>query len=131
MKATLCLEAIGHSSFKQIRKFEIFTSKIGFGYEDRIPQPCWVAELVRWYPVDEEYLKRFLDFKVDYSKSNSKGSRGVFYYYILESGRLYQIKKRTSWSKTRTFFAKVTNDGEIEEISEDEVQECLEEKILE
>lgn len=131
MKAALCLEAIGHNTFKQIQNFEKFASRIGIGYEDQIPQPCWVAELVRWYPVDEEYLKRFLDFKIDYSKSNLKGSRGIFYCYVLESDGIYQIKKRISWSKSQIYFIKVTNGGEILEITEGEARQCLNEKCSE
>jgi hypothetical protein len=130
MKATLSLEAIGYNTYKSFSDFDRLSSKWGYP-NDPAPFPCWVAEIIRWYPLDQDYSRRYLKYSTDYSKSNSKGSRGVYFWYILESGRIYQIKEPQSWSRTKLYFCKVSDNGEIIEIAEDEARQCLKERCSE
>lgn len=51
--------------------------------------------------------------RTDYSKSNSKGSRGVRMWYTLESGRRYKVRSPQSWKSTDEYYCHVTTDGDI------------------
>lgn len=84
----------------------------------------FVAEIIG---VDYKYtFKRlFINGKKDYSNSNSKGSRGIFMYYFLDSSKIYDIKRQVSWKKTERFYCKFNNNGEVVKITEDEVFKCI------
>jgi len=123
MKATLGLEAIG--GFPN-------NPQTGFSKIDTLfwmPSPCWVAEILR-YGISHKFQKEFLKRRVDYSNANSKGTRGVFCWYILESGHIYEVKEPKSWKCTEQYFCKVSEEGEIERITEKEVEAFCELKIL-
>ena len=45
--------------------------------------------------------------------------------YILESGRIYQVKSQTSWKNTDKYFCIVSDDGDIVKITEDTVSAKL------
>ncbi len=62
---------------------------------------------------------------VDYADANSAGTRGVMLYYILESGHVYHVQYTPSWGRTAQYFCRVTHEGEIEQISREEVLRCL------
>lgn len=79
----------------------------------------WVAKVTG---PDETYglHREFLRAKIDYSQSNSKGSRGIFAEYILEQGKIYEVKAQVSWSRAERYFCTVNDCGDIVEISEEE-----------
>lgn len=85
----------------------------------KIPPSAWVAEITG---LDHKYKykRNFLPYKKDYSRSNSVGSRGVYAVYILETGKIYEIKDH----KDR-YYCTVTDNGNIVRLSEDEVKEWL------
>jgi hypothetical protein len=85
----------------------------------KIPPSAWVAEITG---LDHKYKykRNFLPYKKDYSRSNSVGSRGVYAVYILETGKIYEIKDH----KDR-YYCTVTDNGNIVRLSEDEVREWL------
>lgn len=87
-------------------------------YIGSIPRSSWVAEITG---PDEKYglFREFLRGKIDYSKSNSKGSRGIFAEYILSTGKIYEVKSQETWNRFRRYFCIVDNDGEIVEIDEE------------
>ncbi len=134
MKATIKLEVFGDNVRQQL---ELYTKIIdgavpglGRAFMGRPPKPsCWVAEILGTHP-KYRYERRFLRGKKDYSRANSVGSRGIFLWYTLESGRVYQVQEQTSWRRTRRYFIRVTDEGEIEEIKGDEVKTWLAEKNL-
>lgn len=143
MKATLCLEAIGHNTYQLLKDFDNFTrvalkqkgnwlhkqiAKASLIGSEPMPTPCWVAELVL---INNNIYRKYLEWNVDYSRSNSEGSRGVYYCYILESGRVYAVKSPTSWNKISYYFCRVNDDGEIIKISEEETETCLKKEISE
>lgn len=79
---------------------------------------CWVAKITG--PCGRFGMaRRFLDFKKDFSKANSKGSRGVTAVYILDDGEYYEVNDNGS-----RYFAKVFGWG-VEEISKEEVEAWL------
>lgn len=88
-----------------------------------MPSTGWIAEIIGFDP-KFKYQRDFVKFKKDYSRANSKGSRGVYAVYILESGKIYDIKD----NKFR-YFAIVENDGNIKEIPETEVLKCLKARL--
>ena len=65
---------------------------------------AWVAER------EINTFKRiFLKPIIDYSESNSKGTRGVYALYLLVPGKLYEISEPTSWKNTHRYHAIVKN----------------------
>lgn len=131
MKSTLKLELVGDSIRQQFKLSkwkadQVFTGlgQVAFG---SIPSSSWVAEIIGFH-AKFKYDRKFLNCKKDYSHTNSKGSRGVYAWYILESGRYYEIKEAISWSARRRYFVKVDVDGTILEVEEDEVSEWLKDR---
>lgn len=57
-------------------------------------------------------LRSFLKPKIDYSESNSAGSRGVNKEYILEYDVLYEISEPVSWKRTDRRFCYFDESGE-------------------
>ena len=84
-----------------------------------IPASAWVAEITGFDP-KYKFTRRFLHYKKDYSRSNSVGSRGVYANYILESGRVYDVKD----NKDR-YYCRVGEDGQIIKITESGVMDWL------
>ena len=125
MKAILSLELFGEDTREIFKLYQgIFDL---FGYKDFFnnsigvpPRSSWVAEISG---PDETYrLQRvFLRPKLDYSRANAKGSRGIFAEYILESGHIYEVQAKVSWKRINRYFCTVTPEGEVVEISEEDV----------
>lgn len=123
MKAALHLELFGENTreyFKFYRHiFELFDHQETF---DNLvggvpPRSSWVAEITG---PDEKYgLRRvFLRPKLDYSRANAQGSRGIFAEYILESGHIYEVLSRVSWRRDERYFCTISDDGDVVELSE-------------
>lgn len=118
MKASLRIEAIGDDTYSMLRSFPS-------GIVGKIKKPYWVAEIIGAHP-KLKYERKFLKGKKDYAKANSKGSRGVFVYYLLESDRIYEVSRPVSWKKSERFFCVVSpDDGEIVKVEKDFVDQCL------
>ncbi|MFA7121499.1 MAG: hypothetical protein WC277_08445 [Bacilli bacterium] len=130
MKATLKLELIGGrepTSFLIPRRV-LNAASPGMG-DTLIGKPdplLWVAEIVGT-DAKYGYARRFLRGDYDYSHANAKGTRGIFVWFLLESGRVYDVKSPFSWSRTERYFCRVTSDGDIEKISQEDVEAWLEE----
>lgn len=130
MKAQITLESIGHSAYQEMCGMARFIDKAGYRGAGRdvvgyVPSPCHVAEIVGF---DRKfgYARRFVKGFTDYSKANSKGSRGVYRTYFIESGNVYEVKEKTSWSKSETYYCYVDhNDGDIYRMSKDDVDNYL------
>jgi hypothetical protein len=60
----------------------------------------------------------------DYSEANSVGTRGVYKYYWLEDGEVYEVSEPWSWGKTLHYFCVVIN-GEIRKVSKEVAESCL------
>lgn len=123
MKAILKLEAIGDDMHSIIdlhrRRVNEAVPGLGDATFGRPNQP-WVAEITGPDPT-YTYQRRFVRGKKDYSKANSKGSRGVYLWFLLESGRVYEVNERKTWSTTERYFCRVADDGEIIRMSREEV----------
>lgn len=135
MKAILTLELFGEDTreiFKLYRGvFDVCNARWYFDKHIGVPpRSSWAAEIIG---PDEKYRLRreFLRPKLDYSRSNGKGSRGVFAEYILESGRIYEVLSRETWKRGRRYFCIVTQDGDILEIPEEEACHAVGAETLE
>jgi hypothetical protein len=113
---------------KAIKKLEVFSWAPKDRYLEfitgRRPVNYWVCSIIGadWkYGLNRQFLKP----EIDMSEANSKLSRGVFAKYILETDKVYEIQEQTSWRCVRRYFAIVTDDGFIDEISKDEVDEWV------
>lgn len=86
----------------------------------------WVARLTglsHRYGFEREFLKP----NIDYSASNSKGTRGVFAEYMFDADPydLFEIEKQVSWGKVERYFCCFELGEEIQ-ISEQTVKDILE-----
>lgn len=85
----------------------------------------WVA-LIKGLTGNGYFIREFIRCDVDYSRANSVGSRGVFGYYPLRSGRIYEVAARLTWKRIDQYFCYVnSNDGEIKRITRQEVLAAL------
>lgn len=121
MAATVRLEAIGDDFAQRARGWRALGPVLDFP----VRRP-WVAEILahrggRWYE------RQFLDGQKDYSEANSIGSRGVYLYFHLREGRIYEVHELQSWRRSRRYFCTVSG-GDVVEMSADEVQAALAER---
>jgi hypothetical protein len=122
MKAYLEIELIGDNVVQVGRLYKNITDSIIPGLGSMtfdIPPSGWVAEITGYDSV-YKYKRSFLRYKKDYSRANSKGSRGVYAEYTLESGKIYDVK-----NNKQRYFCRVDEDGDIIHIEESEVREWL------
>lgn len=124
MKAVLEIELRGDNSVQLWKLFRMQLNDalpaMGDVALGSMPPAGWVAEIIG---IDKKYkyARKFLRYKKDYSRSNSVGSRGVFAEYILESGKLYDVKE---WDK-RYFCTVDSNTGAIVKIKDGEVNSWI------
>jgi hypothetical protein len=131
MKATLKLEAIGDNFCAQLGGYKKLCNMFGYGelmggVSFRRP---WAAKLTGLWP-SGKFQHTFLRGNKDYSESNSKGSRGVFIYYTLESGNYYDVYELTSWKNDDRYYCKVDVEGNIIVVDEKEIQIFFENEIM-
>lgn len=121
MKAAVYAEAIGLRGAAADPLVAAYERQ--FGNPQRL-RP-WCAEIAGRCP-RYGVRREFLPARYDYSAANSVGSRGVYAWWTLESGRLYQMASRESWNggMTRRWLT-VTDNGDVCEIGDEEAQRWL------
>jgi hypothetical protein len=125
VNASLSLELIGDDQYQALRSFERFTEGLGFKTEGGgDPTRPYVAEITGPDP-KYKWKREFLRGDKDYSQANSKGSRGVYMHYILEPGRVYEVRCRPSWGRVERYYCQVV-EGELHNVTPDEIPELLE-----
>lgn len=128
MKATLALEAIGYEAARRMRKSLVqgndprkWAAKTLVRNGGKLPQP-WVAELIAVR--ESRGLERhFVRPARDFAQANGSGNRGIRFFFVLESGKVYEVQELTSWTNKRRYFCRVTTIGDIEEITEGEIRQ--------
>lgn len=130
MKAHLSLEYIGATIWDEVRQFDRLAGRIipayqaGLGGLDRDDYMSLPGPRVLAYKIEPDGLiVSRVRGQRDYSRANSKGTRGVTMNYILEEGVLYQVKSPTSWRSSERYFATVTPGGEIARKTKEEALE--------
>lgn len=119
MKASFRAEAMGFQPHEE-RTYR----GLGIAQDMARRQRPWVAELTGLCP-NYGFQRRFLRPKRDYADANSRGTRGVLFYWTLESGFLYETRYRSTWDRWHHRFLLVTSDGEIQDVTEEEVRGWL------
>jgi len=119
------IEAYYDNVDQAMNSFRKMTNAISPGLGDQTfgkpDHPYWVAQIIDFDP-HFKYKREFIRGKKDYSEANSKGSRGVFVFYLLESGNIYEVKTYKS-----RYFCKVNQEGEIIKMTKEEVDKWLKE----
>lgn len=124
MKASLELEAIGQNYIRDIRDLDGFIGTATGQPIDRMPYRQGVWDVTE---IDHEYVSG----KWDYSQANSKGSRGVYVHYVLETGRLYQVAEPVSWRNSDHYFCIVSDEGDIVKLTQEYAQEWKQQRLEE
>jgi len=123
MKTTIKIEIIGHNYYQRSNKKNI-SALIHSIDVLRITNSHFIAKIVK-NKSKVSIKKIYLKGKKDYTDSNSTGSRGIYEWFILECGCVYEIKKPVTWKHTDMFFCYVTGDGNIQKIEEDEIWDLI------
>lgn len=127
MKATLKIEAFGDGIAQEIRMMEGLICAIGgkklWGESEKFPRP-WVAHIMG-RDLKFKYKREFLKPTKDYTHANSKGTRGVFLWYILESGNIYEVNQQISWKNWDRYFCTVDEEGDILKLEESDIDDAM------
>lgn len=118
MKAFIELE-LKEINEKELHRLYGFEGRPGTGKIFKSIASSWAAEITG-QDSKYKYQRKFLRRKKDYSRSNPRKLSGIYAEYILESGKIYEIKN----FKNR-YFCAVSDDGDIIKIMESEVIEWL------
>ena len=121
MKAHLALEWIGYDLDTQLARTDRFLARLSGANDGReikgLSKRPWVAEITG--PSERfGFERRFVEGMIDFKNANSKGSRGVELHFVLESGRIYEVRHHGSWKTESRYFCVITEDGDIEEVEE-------------
>lgn len=93
-------------------------------YRER-PRP-WVARITGR---DEKYglAREFIRGARDYADGNSTGSRGVYRWYELPEGEVYEINAPMSWKHADRYFAR-SHRGQLVRMTREEVDAWVAQK---
>ena len=120
MAYILKLECIGDNIRAQSRFVTNIINEIYDGLGDvvvgRPPSGPWVAEIDGKHP-KYRWERRFLDGRKDYSEANSIVSRGVYLYYILAPGHIYEVNDLVSWQSRQRYFCRVDDNGALNHLT--------------
>lgn len=135
MKAMLALEAIGYEAALNMRRGLIrgndprrWAAKTLARNGGKLPQP-WVAELTASRD-SHDFARVFVRHTKDFAQANGTGNRGVRFFFLLESGKVYEVQELTSWTNKRRFFCRVTAAGAIDILTEQETRAWLLEQTV-
>lgn len=103
---------------KHIVKYEWFNWA-----NDQGGRKPWVAR-IEGLDLKYKYKRNFVEGKIDFSEANSKGSRGVYLYFLVEEGQLYEVFYKTSWQKSVKKFC-VWLDGKEVPLTAKEIPQWL------
>jgi len=123
MKAQIKIEAIYDNVVQEMKAWTTLADAASPGLGRRtfgkgITGP-WVAKITG-KDFHYGYKREFIQGKKDYTHANRKGSRGVFCFFMVETGYVYEVK-----GSKRRYFSKVDNDGNVVEITQKEVNEWI------
>ena len=124
------IECIGDDCIQWLKQYEKF-ERTFFPYSSasRTKERAWVA-IIKDYN-HGKFIREFSRGYKDYSETNSKGSRGVYKYYYLEEGPIYEVSQPMSWKNTLRYFCRVEDGEEIEMSKEEAIAYIEKTKTLE
>lgn len=131
MKHTIGLEHIGQAHDQQNKMWSRVVEEAIPGCGALLKTPStrpWIAEIVG-LDVKYKFKREFIQGKTDYSKSNSKGTRGVVIWFIVEDDKIYQIYHHLSWKRSEKYYCKIVDGKQVrmseEDVSEQVINKCL------
>lgn len=71
------------------------------------------------------YTRAFRKAKVDYREASKDDARGVWFWWTLESGCIYETRHRTRDGASVHRFLRVTDDGDVADMTAGEVEQWL------
>lgn len=83
----------------------------------------WVSRLTGLWP-NGQIKRQFMRGLHDYTHGQAHHSRGVYLYFTLPPG-LYEFFRPVSWRRDERFWGRVTEQGEIEAMTREEIMQCL------
>jgi hypothetical protein len=122
MKAQLALEHIGAFKYDTVKRIHagkerLTPSRIRDIATGTFYTKPWVADIT-----DE---RRVLRYNKDSSQANGAFTRGVYLWFILETGRLYEVFEMLSWTRTQKYWCIVSENGGIQKLSFEEKEQWL------
>jgi hypothetical protein len=130
--ATLVLEDIGNDLHSMMRlakaKADAVVPGLGDAVFGSMPRRAWVAE-ISGHDARYGYRRQFVRGKTDLLRSNSRGSRGVYLYFVLHPGRLYEVCSPQSWRRHDRYFCEVSDDGMVTRITDSEVGQWIKSRL--
>lgn len=132
MKAIVQLEVFSDNIHDDLKLKSWICNNVIPGIGDatfgKMPKP-WVAKITGKDPT-YKYKREFLKSNKDYTHANSKGSRGIYLNYILESGNAYEINSQLTWNKWERYFCYVDDNGDIIRINKDGIDKWLQNRSI-
>ena len=130
MRASLRVEAIGDDAIAEGRLTTRKLQEHGLGPLVSllsVRAKHWCAEITGLSPV-ARYERCFLRGRKDYARANSVGSRGVYVYYLLDSGHLYEVSSPQGWKRVDRYFCTVSEEGHLTRLTEQEARAWLQQR---
>lgn len=122
MKQVFCAEAIGLST-EHRRRLRWDSEAMRRERRRLLPR---VEELTGLMLSGAFSRRRLKATRADYTHANARGTRGVWLYWTLECGPLYEARYRTGWEEQFTYrWLTVAPDGRLLDITEEEAAACL------
>lgn len=119
MKAALALEYIGEGHDAKARLFSAIAGQACPEWSGLLRAPSrrpWVAEI-------NGNTRSFLRANWQRKRANSTHTRGVELWFVLESGRLYEVCAYLSWRSKDRYFCTVNAAGDIRRLSAEEARQ--------
>ena len=114
----LKLEAIGYETGNWIRAVSLL-----FDGEDYKPRRPWVAKIIGEDP-KYKYKRSFIRHRVSFEEASKSGNRGVYFFYDLSPGHIYEVHQLVSNKNSCRYFCRV-EDSELIDLTEEEVKTWL------
>jgi hypothetical protein len=96
-------------------------------YEER-PR-AWVARITGRDP-KHGLAREFLRFSRDYSRTDETGARGIYQWYELEEGALFEVNAPLSWTSADRYFCR-SERGRVVRMARDEIDAALPAALVE
>lgn len=116
------LEKMGHPRPAGWRYGACYTGR-DYRAAARILSP-WVAEIVGRDGMGQ-LQRQFVSGQKDYTHADRVGSRGVFFFYHLTPGHIYEVNSHPEWKRHDHYLCRVRHDGHIVKITPEDACQLI------